>query len=136
VKRVLARISVAICGLAILLLLLSFEAEQTSPLRYVLDVLYTGALGINGYCAFKWLRALRASRQRAVLVVVGAVWLAILCGLLFMIAVVGFALGAGGGSSSRPPSVVEWLSSLAVWGIGAAFYFVLTHVRAATRSVA
>ena len=130
VRRVLARVGVAICALAIALLLLSFEPAQTSPMRYALDAVYTGAIGFHGYIAFNLLRAIFVGEAKAAMIVMGALWLASLGGLLFLIAAQGFALGAGDGGSLKPPSAAEWLESLAVWGLGAVFYVVLLKLAA------
>ena len=129
-KRTLARIVVVISGVAIIVLLLSLGDGRTNPLRFVLNVFVTVAVGFNAYFLFKLLRALGLYDRKGITAAMGVVWLAIFAGAMAAVAVLGFAEGAGGGSAGIPGGA-DWLVALAVLGIGAAFRFLLSKVHGA-----
>src|SRR5271165_1276804 len=110
-KRTLARVVVVISGVAIVLLLLSLGDGRTNPLRFVLNALSVVALGFNAYFLFKILRALGLYGRKGITAALGAVWLAIFAGAMAVLALLGFAEGAGGGSAGIPMGA-DWLGAL------------------------
>ena len=119
-KRRLARAGVVMSALAIVILIAATPDGRASPLRYLLDALGLVGIGFNFYFVFNFFRAVGRYERKGSTLMIGALWLVVFVVVMAIVAVLGFAEGAGGVGYGSP-SAAAWLGAVATWGVGVGF---------------